>query len=189
LINTLYIFVVGFFAGFVSPFKVKTMRLKYISSLFIFTFILSVANSQTLKLWTWDSYNMRFRIPDDMTVVYNDDSRFEATNRMITLDIYPRKGENLTYTGMKKAIIRWAAQEQLVYNDHNSLNNESQPIYMKNLNGYWGCAIDGAKGTNLATMLLLVNPDKPDISLYVWIAYQNDYYQDVLQILKSFEPM
>ena len=164
------------------------MRLKYACSLFIFTVLISTANSQSLKLWTWDSYNIKFRIPDDMTVVYNDDTRFEATNRVITLDIYPRKGENLTYSGMKNAIIRWAAQEQLVYNDYNG-DNESQPIYMKSLNGYWGCAIDGAKASNPASMLLLVDPDKPDISLYVWIAYKDDYYQDVLQILKSFEPM
>jgi len=164
------------------------MRFKYVCSLFIFTVLISTANSQTLKLWTWDSYNMKFRIPDNMTVVYNDDTRFEATNTVITLDIYPRKGENLTYSGMKSAIVRWAVQEQLVYNDYNS-SNESQPIYMKNLNGYWGCAIDGEKAANPASMLLLVNPDNPDISLYVWIAYKNDYYQDVMQILKSFQPM
>ena len=164
------------------------MHAKYLYSLLIFTVVSTIANSQSLKLWTWDSYNMKFRIPDNMYVVYNDNTKFEATNRVITLDIYPRKGEELTYTGMKSAIIRWAAQEQLDYNDYNS-NNQIQPIYLKNLNGYWGCAIDGAKGGSPASMLLLVNPDNPEISLYVWIAYKDEYYQDVLQILKSFEPM
>ncbi len=40
---------------------------------------------------------------------------------------------------------------------------------MKNLTGYRGCAIDCEKATNPASMLLLVNPDNPDISLYMWI--------------------
>jgi len=131
---------------------------------------------------------MRFSLPDNMSIVYNDNTRFEATNRTITIDIYPRKGEQLTYSGMKNAIVAWAQQEQLQYSYYNKYNNE-QPIYLKDLNRYWGCAIDGSKGGNDATMLLLINPDNPDISLYVWIAYNDDYYQDVMQILKSFEPM
>ena len=131
---------------------------------------------------------MQFRIPDNMSIVYNDDTRFEATNHVITMDIYPRKGEQLTYSGMKNAIVAWAQQEQLHYSYYNKYNNE-QPIYLKDLNRYWGCAIDGTKGGNDATMLLLVNPNNPDISLYVWIAYNDDYYQDVMQILNSFEPM
>lgn len=51
-----------------------------------------------------------------------------------------------------------------------------------------GCAIDGEKAANPASILLLVNPDNPEISLNVWIAYKDDYYH-VMQILKSFQPM
>ncbi|MGN6802825.1 MAG: hypothetical protein ACTHJN_13065 [Ginsengibacter sp.] len=164
------------------------MRSKSLFTLLLCAAFFSTAHSQSLKLWTWNSYNMQFKLPDNMSIVYNDDKRFEATNRAITIDIYPRKGEDLTYSGMKKAIVAWAQQEQLYYNRYD-VNNEEQPIYLDNLNRYWGCAIDGAKGGNPATMLLLVNPDKPDISLYVWIAYNNGYSQDVMQILESFEPM
>ncbi|HEU5051690.1 MAG TPA: hypothetical protein VFT78_01190 [Hanamia sp.] len=164
------------------------MRSKSLFTLLLCAAIFSTAHSQSLKLWTWNSYNMRFKIPDNMSIVYNDNTRFEATNQVITIDIYPRKGEDLTYSGMKNAIVAWAQQEQLRYNYYNKYNNE-QPIYLKDLNRYWGCAIDGTKGGNPATMLLLVNPDNPDISLYVWIAYNDDYYQDVMQILESFEPM
>jgi hypothetical protein len=122
-----------------------------------------------------------------MTVVESTADKFEATNNQITLDIYPRKGENLTYTGMKRAIINWAIKTGLSYNDYNS-SNESQPIYLKDLNGYWGCAIDGKKAGSPASMLLLEDPDYPDISFYVWISYWDEYYHDVVQILKSFEP-
>ncbi len=53
---------------------------------------------------------MKFSNPDNMPVVYNDNTRFEATNTVITLDIHPCKGENLTYSGMKNAIVHWLSR-------------------------------------------------------------------------------
>ena len=98
-----------------------------------------------------------------MTVGENNADKFEAKNGSITMDIYPRKGENLTYSGMKTAIVKWARQTDLSYDANNSSGNE-QPIYLSNLNGYWGCAIDGTKLGFPATMMLLVDPDYTDIS-------------------------
>ncbi|MDQ6763965.1 MAG: hypothetical protein M3015_15245, partial [Bacteroidota bacterium] len=66
---------------------------------------------------------------------------------------------------------------------------KSQPIYMENLNGFWGCAIDGSKDNFSASVLLPVNPEYPDISFYIWISYAKEYYHDVVVILKSFTPM
>ena len=152
-----------------------------------FIFICALAQAQSLSTWTWDTYKMKFKLPDNMTVQENNADKFEATNNVITLDIYPRKGENLTYSGMKTAIINWASTTGLSYSDNNN-NGDSQPIYLSDLNGYWGCAIDGKQDGYPASMLLLVDPDFPDISFYVWISYSSDYYQDAVQILKSFEP-
>ena len=59
---------------------------------------------------------------------------------------------------------------------------------MKDLNGYWGCAIDGKKSGFSASMLLLVDPDYTDISFYIWISYADEYYHDAVQIIKSFQP-
>lgn len=164
------------------------MKRKHLFGLLAILMIANVALGQALKPFTWDTYKMKFKISDDMRVVDNDANKFEATNSNITMDIYPRKGENLTYSGMKNAIINWANQENLRYNAQNA-SGDDQPIYLKNLNGYWGCAVDGTKNTSSATMLLLVDPDYPDISFYVWISYLDGYYQDALQILKSFQPM
>ena len=164
------------------------MKPKHAFGLLLFTVFSVVANAQTLITYTWDTYKMKFKISSDMTVVENNANKFEATNNQITMDIYPRKGENLTYSGMKNALIKWAEQSGLSYNATNSSGNE-QPIYLKNLNGYWGCAIDGTKNGLGASMLLLIDPDYPDISFYIWVNYTDPYYQDVLQILKSFEPM
>ena len=130
---------------------------------------------------------MKFKLPSNMVVEENNADKFEASNNVITLDIYPRQGESLTYSGMKNAIINWAYKTGLRYADYNGGGDE-QPIYMKDLNGYWGCAIDGKKEGYPASMLLLVDPDYTDISFYIWLSYSNDYYQDALQILRSFQP-
>jgi hypothetical protein len=144
--------------------------------------------AQSLESWTWDTYNMKFKAPDNMRVEQNDATTFQATNDKITMDIYPRKGENLTYDGMKQAIINWASQTGLRYQTYNS-SGDAQPIYLDNVNGYWGCAIDGKKQGFPASMLLLVDPDFPDISFYIWISYSDEYYHDAVTILKSFQPM
>lgn len=147
-----------------------------------------VVNAQSLQLWTWDTYKIKFKAPDNLQVQKNDATVYEATNKTMALDIYPRTGENLTYDGMKNAIINWAYKLDLSYDSQNSDGN-SQPIYLSNINGYWGCAIDGTKSGFPASVLLLVDPDHPDISFYIWLSYSKEYYHDAVAILKSFTPM
>jgi hypothetical protein len=145
-------------------------------------------NSQTLQTWTWDSYKMKFKAPDNMVIQKNDATVYEASNKSVTMDIYPRKNENLTYDGMKTAIIKWADKSSLSYNITNS-SGDTQPIYLSNINGYWGCAIDGTKNGFSASAVLLVDPDNPDISFYIWVSYAREYYHDAVAIFKSFTPM
>jgi hypothetical protein len=159
---------------------------------FLQTILLSVIclalNAQSLRSWTWDYYKMKFKAPDNMIVQKSDATVYEASNRSVTMDIYPKTGQNLTYDGMKNAIINWAKQESLSYRATNS-SGATQPIYLENINGYWGCAIDGTKQGFAASVLLLVNPDYPDINFYVWISYAPEYYHDAIAILRSFTPM
>lgn len=147
-----------------------------------------VASAQSLQSWTWDSYKMKFKAPDNMVVKKSDATVYEASNNSITMDIYPLTGQNLTYDGMKNAIIRWADKSSLSYKEYNS-SGDKQPIYLDNINGYWGCAIDGTKDGFSASAVLLVNPDYPDINFYVWVSYAREYYHDAVAILKSFTPM
>jgi hypothetical protein len=142
--------------------------------------ISSIVSAQTLQTWTWETYKMKFKAPDNMIVQQNNADSYQATNNNITLNIYPRTGENLTYDGMKNAISNWANQVSLSYT--------KGPIYLENINRYWGCAIDGTKQGFSATAVLLVDPDYPDISFYVWISYAREYYHDAVAILRSFQP-
>src|ERR1035437_4888184 len=162
--------------------------MKYKFLLVILLSVISLAgNTQSLKSWTWDTYKMKFKAPDNMEVRKNDATVYEASNNSITMDIYPLTGQNLTYDGMKRAIMNWADKIPLSYNTTNS-SGDTQPIYLKDLNGYWGCAIDGTKDGFSSSALLLVNPDYPDINYYIWISYKSEYYQDAVAILKSFTP-
>lgn len=163
------------------------MKQKFLSTFMLFIIGLTI-HGQTLQLWTWDTYRIKFKAPDNLVVQKNDATVYEATNKAMALDIYPRKGENLTYDGMKNAIIKWANDLDLSYNTENSAG-DTQPIYLENINGYWGCAIDGSKTGFPATVMLIVNPDYPDLSFYIWISYSKEYYHDAVAVLKSFTPM
>ena len=163
------------------------MRYKYLLTVVLLALSIPV-HAQTLQSWTWNTYKIKFRAPDNLVVQKNDASVYEAGNNAMYLDIYPRKGENLTYDGMKNAIINWAGSLHLSYNTANS-SGDTQPIYLKNINGYWGCAIDGTSKGLPATVMLIVNPDDPELSFYIWINYAEEYYHDAIAILRSFTPM
>jgi hypothetical protein len=158
------------------------MYLKSFCSILLLS-ISSILCAQTLKSWTWDYYKIKFKAPDNMVVQENSDKKFQASNVSIVMDIYPRVGENLTYDGMKNAIIDWANKTNLSY------NSDSNPVYLKDINRYWGCAIDGTNNDFPTSILLLVDPDYSNISFYIWISYKSEYYHDVVAILKSFEPV
>ena len=163
------------------------MRYKIFQTMLLLV-ITATVHAQTLQLWTWDTYKIKFKAPDNLEVKKNDATVYEAGNSSMYLDIYPRKGEGLTYDGMKNAIIKWATDLDLSYNSTNS-SGDAQPIYLENINGYWGCAIDGTKNGLPATIMLIVNPDDPDLSFYIWINYSKEYYHDAVAVLKSFTPM
>ena len=163
------------------------MRYKFFQTILLLAISVAV-HAQTLQLWTWDTYKIKFKAPDNLVVQKNDATVYEAGNSSMYLDIYPRKGEGLTYDGMKNAIIKWATDLDLSYPTVNS-DGDTHPIYLENINGYWGCAIDGTKNGLPATIMLIVNPQDPDLSFYIWINYSKEYYHDAVAVLKSFTPM
>ena len=52
---------------------------KFLQTILLFV-ISSAVNAQTLKSWTWDSYKMKFKAPDNMVVRKSDATVFEASN-------------------------------------------------------------------------------------------------------------
>jgi hypothetical protein len=163
------------------------MRWKFFHIVFLVA-ISAAANAQTLKQWVWDEYKVKFKAPEDLLLKKNDSSIYEAGNSNMYLDIYPRRGEEYTHDGLKNNLIKWASDEGVSYQANNT-GGSQQPIYIDNLNGFWGCAIDGSKNSLPTTMLLIVNPSDPTLSFYIWINYTQEYYHDALAVLQSFTPI
>lgn len=140
------------------------------------------AFAQNWKTFTWDPYKTKFKVPSDFTVTTSTGEEWSGTNRKITMDIYPRKSENLTRSQMKDNLYTWAADNGVTnIGDVTVLDEEK-------LNGYWGYMYEGNKGDFPVAVMLMVDPDYPDISLYVWVSYTAGYEDTVIDMLLSFTP-
>lgn len=138
-------------------------------------------NTSEMKDWNWKDYNVKYRVPADFTVTKSDGYSFVATNQKINLSIYPKKGENLTAKTMESTLLAWAKQ--------NNVTGFDKAHYVENLKGYQCSYIDGKVGEYPTSLLLLINPNNPDISLYIWLSYAAAEYDTAVEILKSFKPM
>jgi hypothetical protein len=157
----------------------KTLRLLLVALMMVSSTALM---AQTMKSFTWDSYKTKFSVPSNFRVTKSSGEIWSGTNDDITMSIYPRKGENLTQRQMNNAVYTWAVD--------NGVANLGEGIELdpEKLNGYWGVLYEGTiDGFPVGTMLL-VDPDYPDISLYVWVSYRSDFEDTVIDMLMSFTP-
>lgn len=157
---------------------------KMFSAIFIAVLMLSAGSllAQEMKSFTWDTYKTKFSIPYDFRVTESTGTTWSGTNDLITLSIFPRENENLSRTGMNNAVYNWAVDNGVKeIGDVTELDSDK-------LNGYWGVMYEGSlDGYPVATMLL-VDPDFPEISLYIWVAYTAGYEDTVIDMLMSFTP-
>jgi hypothetical protein len=145
-------------------------------------FITSSAYSQKMVDYTWDDYHVKFKIPATFNVDKNNATEFGAGDDDAYLSIYPKSGESLSFSKMKKALEDWASDSYVT--DYTKVNE------LEDLNGYWGVYLDGTKSSNNlpTTMLLLVHPSYATTRLYVWINYRSAAFDTALKMLKSFTP-
>ena len=135
-----------------------------------------------MKTFTWDTYKTKFKVPSDFEVDESTGEKWIGHNRNINLSIYPRKDETLSHREMTKAVYDWAVD--------NGVKNIGDVVELdeEKLNGYWGVLYEGDKdGFNIGTMLI-VDPDYPSISIYIWVSYRESQTDTVLEMLKSFTP-
>jgi len=143
----------------------------------------TVLHAQDFKLWTWSEYKVKFKTLDNFILTANNSREFKAYNSCINFEIYPRRGETQSYTGMKSTITRWASQNNLNY------DGKSEPVYLENINGYRGVGLDTYSNGVPVSIFLLTDPDYPDISFYIWFSYRHTEDSNIcLAILRSFTP-
>lgn len=134
-----------------------------------------------MRSYTWDSYRMKFEIPEDFEIKKSDGKNFSAGNGDIYLSIYPRLNENLSYEGMEEALMAWAKSSNVLFTDDGLM-------YLDNLNGYWGVMADGVVDNWPVFIMLVIDPDYPETSLYVWLSYSEKGIETAEKILNSFTP-
>ena len=135
-----------------------------------------------MKTFTWDTYKTKFKVPDDFVVDESTAEKWIGHNTEITLSIYPRKDEKLTHREMTKAIYNWAVD--------NGVKNIGDVVELDEtkLNGYWGVLYEGDKDGKSVGTMLIVDPDYPEISIYIFVSYRESQTDNVLEMLKSFTP-
>lgn len=148
----------------------------------LFVFISLGGYSQDMKSFTWDAYKTKFQVPTTFNVTESTGDYWSGTNNDITMSIYPRKGENLNKDKMKAAVLSWATSSGVTE------IGDAIILDPQKLNGYNGVLYEGqVKGFPVGT-LLIVDPDYPDISLYIWISYRAGLEDTVIKMLMSFTP-
>jgi hypothetical protein len=154
------------------------------ASILIFSFVMTgiMAVSQSMVSYTWDTYKMKFEIPENFVEKANSSEKFEASNDDINLTIYPRKGENLTAEGMIDALAGWVSVSKIE-------NLTEMDLISDQLNGYWGIFQEGTKNGWPVFLMLIVDPDFPDISFYVWVSYRAGTEDTAVKMLTSFKPI
>lgn len=147
-------------------------------------FIISASGvfAQT-KTYSWIPPKTKFKVPTDFVVDESSETKWSGHNSNITLSIFPRKNEKLPQSDMQKALYKWASD--------NGVTNigEITEVDPEKLNGYWGYIYVGEKDSLPVATMLIVDPDYPDIVIYVWALYSVEYEESVTQILMSFTPI
>jgi hypothetical protein len=155
-------------------------KLYQVVFVFFALFLLSNIASAQMTQYTWNEYDMQFRIPNSFNVDENSSSKFSAGDGNVWLTIYPQTGSPLTYDQMEGQLSSWAGSNGVSYNNMNT------DLYN---NGYWGVYIDGTAQNGLPVFIALyIHPDYPSQYFYVWINYKSDWVDQAAEVLKSFKP-
>jgi hypothetical protein len=150
----------------------------------LFTFVMGfqVLSAQLVE-WKWDLYKIKFEAPGSFKVSKNDKTEFSAGDEHIYFSIFPEKNEdNTKQEHYEDDLIAWANDSKISYN--------GEVGFLEDLNGYWGYYIDGvADNGNPTSVFVLVDPDFPELYFFIWVQYQEEYYEQALEILMTISPI
>jgi hypothetical protein len=148
----------------------------------ILLFSTAAVMAQDMKVFTWTDYKTKFSVPQNFRVTKSSGEYWSGTNDDITMSIYPRKDENLAQRAMKNSVYQWA-----VDNGVKNIGDVTE-LASDKLNGYWGDMYEGTIDGFPVGLMLIVDPDYPNISLYIWVSYRTGFEDTVIKMLMSFTP-
>ena len=156
--------------------------LKISISMVVLFIIPIITFSQSWTDYEWKEYMTQFKIPSDFKVTESSSTRFSATNGKILMSIYPRRDESLSWEEMEDNLRSWTID--------NDVENLGDIVVLdeEKMNGYWGVLLEGTKSDYSVGTMLIVDPYFPEISLYIWVTYDADEIDTVIEMLMSFTP-
>jgi hypothetical protein len=159
-------------------------KIFFVKALILISFVLFafLGYSQEMKTITWVAYKTKFNVPGDFYVTKSTDTYWEGNNTDISISIYPKKDENLSQDKMNSTILTWATDNGVIK------IGEVKALDSKKVNGYNGVFCEGEKEGFIIETLLIVDPDFPENSLYIWISYKELQADMVFKIITSFTP-
>lgn len=147
--------------------------------LFLFFTLSTLAYSQTLETWTWDSYKMKFKVPSNFEIITSTGEEFTAGNDDVAVAIVPQKGDYYTERKMKSFLDDVCKSAGVTHEEF---------ITLSDLNGYSGVMCDGYSSNLNVFSMMIVDPDYKDICFYISIIYTTAKEDLALEIAKSFTP-
>lgn len=141
------------------------------------------AIAQEMEEYTWEQFNIKFKIPVTLTITESSGEKFIAGNDDINVSLYPQTDLAYTKDDMKSALETWTKDNGVVF------DAEKGALNLDDLNGYIGVYVDGTKNEVPVTTFLLIDKKKEKTSIFVWISYREAFFQKALEIISSFTPI
>jgi len=128
--------------------------------------------------WEWKEYSLKFSAPDNIKVVKNEGTAFEAKmdNDNLEVAIYPWKDGNVTKDNVKEQVANLAQ----------TLGFKCSEVIELNLNGFNGAYIICEKDGASCIIEGLIDPNSAT-NFYSVIGYTNSYEKQALEIANSFK--
>jgi hypothetical protein len=149
--------------------------------LFLGISTLEVCAQDDMEAYTWDNYGMGFSVPKTFDVLESDSSKFSASDSVMNLTIYPVDASGIDTSNMKSLIGQWAINNNVkILSDYQPFTDEGS---------YSGVLCVGELNSYNVMLMLMIDPVYSDIGFYIWISYNNDSFDRVLNVVDSFYPI
>ena len=140
-------------------------------------------HAQNVKTCSWNAYGIKFKVPAGFRIVDSTTEVWKGTDEKITLDLFLHNELKLSCRDLQEIVYNWAVDSSLENIGKATNLDETQ------LNGYCGVMYLGDKNDNPVAIMVLLDPDHPGLSLYIWVSYTEGCERPVQDMLLSFAPL
>ena len=147
-------------------------------ALFLTVFALLIAQNALFAQteMRWDTHGVGFTVPSDFKVSTNNAEEYTAGNDNLILSIAPIQDEEISKENLSEVVLAMAVEMK-----YDALE-EADEINVHDFTGYY---IKGKKDGVNAVVIALMDKES-STNLVVVIAYDDSYFEEAVEIAKSF---